>query len=66
VLVRPRVRVFAGVPGLGLLWQAVQFGLSGSLPLAVFFFLLLGGAEALAFAVVRCEASSPRGNVHAV
>lgn len=60
------VRVLAGLVGLAILWQAVQFGLSGSWPLAVFFFLLFGGVEAFAFAVVPRKASSPRGDEHAV
>ena len=60
------LRVLAGVVGLGLLWQAVQFGLSGSWPLAVFFFLLFGGLEVFAFATVPRKASSPHGNEHAV
>jgi hypothetical protein len=63
---RAWVRVFAGLVGLGLLWQAVQFGLSGSWPLAVLFFLLFGGVEAFAFTTVPRKASSPRGNGHAV
>jgi len=66
VLGRPRVRVFAGVLGLSLLWQAVQFGGSGSWPLAVLFFLLFGGVQSVAFAAVPRKASLPRGNEHAV
>lgn len=60
------VRVLAGLVGLGLFWQAAQFGLSGSWPLAVFFFLLFGGVEAFAFATVPRKTSSSRGNEHAV
>jgi len=60
------LRVLAGLVGVGLLWQAVQFGLSGSWPLAAFFFLLFGGIEAFAFAAVPRKASSARGNEHAV
>jgi len=60
------VRVFAGLAGVGLLWQAVQFGLSGSWPLAVLFFLMFGGIEAFAFAALPGKASSPRGKDHAV
>jgi hypothetical protein len=60
------LRVFAGLVGLGLLWQAVWFGLSDSWALAVLFFLLFGGIEAFAFAAVPRKASSPRGNGHAV
>jgi len=46
------LRLIAGFIGLGLLWQAVQFGISGSWPLAVFFFLLFGGVEAFALAAI--------------
>ena len=60
------LRVLAGLVGLGLLWQAVQFGLSGSWPLAVVFFLLFGGIEVFAFSAVPRKASSPHGNEHAV
>ena len=60
------LRVLVGLAGLGLLWQAVQFGLSGSWPLAVFFFLLFGGVEAFAFAAVPRKSPSPRGDEHAV
>lgn len=56
------LRLLAGLVGLGLLWQAVQFGLDGSWPLAVFFFLLFGGVEAFVFAAVPHKASSPRGS----
>jgi hypothetical protein len=56
------LRVFAGLVGLGLLWQAVQFGISGSWPLAVFFFLLFGGVEAFAFAAVPRKPPVPRGD----
>jgi len=66
VLGRPWVRVIAGLVGLALLWQAVHFGLSGSWPLAVLFFLLFGGVEAFAFTAVPRKASSPRGDEHAV
>jgi hypothetical protein len=66
VLGRPSARVFTEVLALALSWQAVQFGLSGSWPLAVLFILLFGGVEAFAFAAVPRKASSPRGNGHAV
>jgi len=54
------LRVLAGVFGLGLLSQAVQFGIAGSWPLAVFFFLLFGGLEAFAFAAVPRRPPVPR------
>jgi hypothetical protein len=63
---RVRLRVLAGLIGVALLWQAVQFGLSGSWPLAVFFFLLFGGVEALAFAALAGKPSSRRGDDDAV
>jgi hypothetical protein len=59
-------RVLAGLVGLALLWQAVQFGLSGSWPLAVFFFLLFGGIEAFLFAALPRKPSSSRGDEHAL
>jgi hypothetical protein len=46
------LRVLASLIGIALLWQAVQFGLSGSWPLAMFFFVLFGGVEVFAFAAL--------------
>jgi hypothetical protein len=60
------LRVLAGLIGVALLWQAVQFGLSGSWPLAVFFFVLFGGVEAFAFAALAGKLSAPRGDDRAV
>jgi hypothetical protein len=60
------LRVLAGLIGVGLLWQAVQFGLSGSWPLAVFFFVLFGGVEAFAFAALADKLFPPRGDDRAV
>ena len=60
------LRVAAALLGLGLLWQAVQFGLAGSWALAVFFFLLFGGIEAFAFTAVPRKASSAQGGGHTV
>jgi hypothetical protein len=58
--------VLAGLIGIALLWQAVQFGLAGSWPLAVFFFVLFGGIEAFAFAALANRLFAPRGDDRAV
>jgi hypothetical protein len=44
----------------------VQFGLAGSWPLAVFFFVLFGGIEAFAFAALANRLFAPRGDDRAV
>jgi hypothetical protein len=58
--------VLAGLIGIALLWQAVQFGLAGSWPLAVFFFVLFGGIEAFALAALVDKLFAPRGDDRAV
>ncbi len=60
------LRVLAGLIGVALLWQAVQFGLAGAWPLAVFFFVLFGGVEAFAFAALADKFFPPRGDDRAV
>lgn len=59
---RPRVRVVPALIGVAFLWQAVDFGLSGSWPFAVLCLLLFGGVEALAFAAMPRKRSLPHGD----
>jgi hypothetical protein len=47
-----KIQALVGVFGLLLLWQAIEFGLAGSWPAAVFLFLAFGGFEAFAFVAV--------------
>ena len=47
-----RIQALVGVFGLLLLWQAIEFGLAGSWPAAILFFLAFGGVEAFALAAV--------------
>jgi len=54
------MRYVLGIAGLFLLWKAVDFGLSGSWPLAVIFFVLFGGVEFFVFALI--PAHKPRKN----
>ena len=47
-----KIQGLVGAFGLLILWVAIRFGLDGSWPAAVFFFLLFGGIEAFAFVAV--------------
>jgi hypothetical protein len=58
---RAKVRVLPALVGVGFLWQAVDFGLSGSWPFALLCLFLFCAVEALAFAAAPSRRSSRRG-----
>ena len=59
---RTKPRVLPALVGVGFLWQAVEFGLSGTWIFALLCLFLFVAVEALAFAAAPSRRSPPRGD----